>query len=310
MRVLVTGAAGFVGRYLTAELQRHDHEPVGFDAAPPDSLDVSFPYFCGDITDPDSLRTCIERTQPDACVHLAGIAFVPLGWSDPQKVMHVNVTGTLNVLEALRATAPQARVLVITSSEVYGRDPRPEPVREEETLTPSNLYGVSKVAADMACRLYFKQYGQPVMTARPQNHIGPGQSRLFATSAFAEQLIELRGKTDPVMNVGNLDSERDFTDVRDVVRAYRLLVESGQPGEAYNIASGQTVSIREILNRLCDHAGIQPTLEVDEGLFRPTDKPPLLAIDKIQRDVGWTPTISLSDTLDEIYDHLAAKQPH
>jgi GDP-4-dehydro-6-deoxy-D-mannose reductase len=304
MRVLVTGAAGFAGRYLLRELLATGHTPVAFDTLRPDD-DPDIPFHLGDLTDPASLQACMEAVKPDACVHLAGVAFVPMGWSHPTQVMTVNLNGTLNLLEAIRKQAPACRTLVVTSSEVYGREARPEPVREEDELHPSNLYGISKMAADQAARLYSRHHGMHIMTARPQNHIGPGQSRLFVVSAFTEQLLALKRGGNGAMKVGNLEARRDFTDVRDVARAYRLLIEKGHAGEAYNIASGHLRPIHELLEILCEEADFHPKLEIDPDLYRPTDAPPLLCIEKIKAHTGWEPAIPLQETLRGIYQALA-----
>ncbi len=307
MRVLVTGSSGFVGRYLVEELRAHGHSPIGFDAALSDPpLDI--PEYAGDIVDADSLRHCLTDAPPDACIHLAGIAFVPMGWYDPARVMQVNVNGTLTLLEAVRAVSPTARVLVVSSAEVYGRAARSDPARESDELAPSNLYGVSKMAADQAALLYHGQYGMHTITARPQNHVGPRQSRLFVVTSFAEQLINLKRAGGGTLRVGNLDSCRDFTDARDVARAYRLLIERGHAGEAYNIASGHIVPIRTMLDELCAHAGVQPDIEIDPDRFRPTDQPLPLCLDKIADHTGWTPAIPLQQTLQDIYDELAMHQ--
>jgi GDP-4-dehydro-6-deoxy-D-mannose reductase len=307
MRVLVTGAAGFAGQYLLRELASHGHTPIAADRVEADQAPAGIPYHQVDLTDAAGLHAAVQAAQPDAVIHLGGIAFVPLGWSDPGQVMQINLVGTLNLLEAVRGVNPAARVLVVTSSEVYGRAERPEPVREADALTASNLYGVSKLAADQAARLYAQHHQMHILTARPQNHIGPGQSRLFVVSAFAEQLLALQqNSNDGVLRVGNLDAQRDFTDVRDVVRAYRLLIENGAAGEAYNIASGHLVAVRELLDALCEEAGIHPRIEVDPERYRPTDAPPLLCIEKIKQQVGWTPEIPLRQTLGEIYREMAA----
>ena len=164
-----------------------------------------------------------------------------------------------------------------------------------------------RLGADLSALLYHRHYGMPIMTARPQNHIGPRQSRLFVVSSFARQLIAMQGDTDTpqILRTGNLESRRDFTDVRDVVRAYRLLLEKGRPGEAYNIASGRMVPIREMLDQLCAHARLQPTIETDPDLYRETDRPPLLCTEKIKQDTAWAPSIPLPQTLRDIYDDLA-----
>jgi GDP-4-dehydro-6-deoxy-D-mannose reductase len=309
MRVLITGVSGFVGRHLIKELRQAGHTPLGFDLqACSDLADTE--QAVGSITDRAALAAWVQASRADACVHLAGISFVPKGWADPQGTMEINVNGTLNVLEAFREHYPAARILVVTSAEVYGRDDRVEPVCEDHALQPSNLYGVSKMAADLGSLLYARHHGMSVMTARPQNHIGPGQSRLFVVTAFAEQLIAMRrDRTQPaVLRTGNLESRRDFTDVRDVVRAYRLLVEQGVAGEAYNIASDRMVPIRDMLAQLCAHAEVQPEIEIDPNRYRPTDRPPQLCIEKISKTVGWHPLIPLAQTLEDIYDDLAAAQ--
>lgn len=303
MRVLITGSAGFVGAYLIKELQASGHSVVGFDRV--SSPHLSSADQCeGSIEDESALTQWISQQKPDACVHLAGMAFVPTAWDQPQQAMNVNVNGTLNVLTAFHAAQPQARVLVVTSSEVYGREDRREPVLEDDALLPSSLYGVSKAAADLSSLMFGRHHGMCVMTARPQNHIGPGQSERFAMPSFARQIAELvrQGSPNGTLRTGNLEARRDFTDVRDVARAYRLLLESGKAGDAYNIASGQMIAIQDMLDELCRHAKISPTIEVDPKLYRPADRPPQLSIEKISSHVGWHPEIPLSQTLKDIYD--------
>ncbi len=300
MRVLVTGGAGFAGRHAIHELSGQGHAAYCFDQVESHQPEAAG-AFCGDLLDIDALRACIRSSSADACLHLAGMAFVPQAWEQPRDVMRVNVEGTLSVLMAFRAENPAARVLCVTSSEVYGRDPRPC-VREDAPLTPSNLYGVSKAAADVSARLYAKEFGMSVLTVRPQNHMGPGQSSRFVVSAFAEQLAQLQQQqSDGPIHVGNLASKRDFADVRDVVRAYRLLLESGTPGEAYNVASGTAIPVGTLLDVLCEVAGFAPERVVDPDRYRPTDEPPLLSIEKIASAVGWRPRIPLKDTLRDIY---------
>jgi GDP-4-dehydro-6-deoxy-D-mannose reductase len=251
----------------------------------------------------------VAELKPDGCIHLAGIAFVPQGWSDPDLVFAVNLGGSVNILEALRAEAASARVLVVTSAEVYGRRPAPHPLREDAPLEPSNLYAVSKLAADLTALLYARRYGMHVMTARPQNHIGPGQSSQFVAQSFAEQLAALKEQPgEPVIRVGNLDSCRDFTDVRDVARAYRRLLEDGRSGEAYNIASGRGVRVRELLDHLCTESGVTPRIETDPDRYRPTDDPPMLDITKIREHTGWQPEIALSQTLKDVYADVQSRR--
>ena len=306
MRVLVTGSSGFVGRHLVRHLVESGHEPLCFDLIEPvGGQTASLRTHIGDLQDVAGIAQHVRTLKPDGCIHLGGIAFVPMGWTDPGLVFSVNVTGTINLLEAFRAEAPAARMVVVTSSEVYGMTPRKEVITEKHPLTPSNLYGVSKMAADLSAQLYAKRYNMPIVVARPLNHIGPGQSPRFVTSAFAEQLIDIaHGKKKPAMRVGNLETERDFTDVRDVARAYRLLLEKGRPGEAYNITSGTRVRIRTVLDQLCELAGVHPQIDVDPQLYRPTDSSPVIETVKIREEAGWRPEIPLRTTLQDILGSL------
>lgn len=302
MRVLVTGAGGFVGKHLLRELRQANHVPLALDLEPCTAPEAEASYVA-DLRHADSLRAALRKAEADACIHLAGIAFVPTGWTDPELVFEVNLNGTVNLLEALRQEGAGLPCLVVTSAEVYGRDPRPGLINETSGFHPSNPYAVSKLAADLTALLYTRRYAMPVMTARPGNHIGPGQSVQFVTSAFAEQIIRIRrGRAPNLIKVGNLDGERDFTDVRDVARAYRLIIEKGRPGQAYNIASSRPVRIKSVLEDLCRLAGIQPDIQVDPERYRPTDNPPLLDIALIRQAVGWQPAIPLETTLQDILD--------
>ena len=308
MRVLVTGSQGFVGKHLVVQLSEHGHTPICADL-PSCQPPGEYPFYPLDILNANALTTVIKDTTPDACVHLGGIAFVPMGWRDPKLTFSVNTVGTLNLLETFRLHAPEARILVVTSGEVYGVAKTDAALTEDAALIPNNLYAASKIAADQAARLYAQHYGMMVMTARPLNHIGPGQSRQFVTSAFASQLNAIAsGKHEATMKVGNLETTRNFTDVRDVVNAYRLLLESGTGGHAYNIASDHSVSIGTILETLCRIADVQPDITVDPELYRPTDSSPLLDTSRIESDTGWRPEIDLPTTLKDLYLDITSRQ--
>ncbi|NCC49587.1 MAG: NAD-dependent epimerase/dehydratase family protein [Spartobacteria bacterium] len=301
MRVLVTGANGFAGRHLMEELLRAGYAPYAFDQVPVEGMprDRSF---TGDLRHPDDLHTLIRAVKPDACVHLGGIAFVPAGWTDPQRVFSVNLIGSINLLEALRKESPQTRTLLVSSAEIYGREPGDSPFTEDTPPAPANPYAASKLGADLTALLYAKRYDMPVMTARPANHIGPGQSESFVAASFARQLAHIAlQKSPPVMRVGNLDCQRDFTDVRDIACAYRLIIENGHPGMAYNISSEIPVSIRAILEQLCQAANVDPAIEVDPDRWRPADAMPHLSARRLRDHTGWTPRIALAQTLQDIY---------
>lgn len=311
MRVLVTGAGGFVGKHLIRELRQHGHEPLALDIVHDRRLPASVPSFAGDILDAEMINRLVARTRPDACAHLSGIAFVPEGWHNPDRMFSVNVLGTVHLLEAFRKSAAQARILVISSAQIYGHQLRERPITENDLMNPDNPYAISKAAADQLTLLYARQHGMHTMTARPYNHIGPGQSPLFVVPSFVEQLLAIARKQAPlVLKVGNLESRRDFTDVRDVARAYRLLIESGKAGQAYNIASGHEVAIQEILNQLCRIIGVTPAVETDPNRFRPAENRPRISIEKITADIHWKPDIPLAVTLRDVVDELTRSTPN
>jgi GDP-4-dehydro-6-deoxy-D-mannose reductase len=298
MKVLVTGAAGFVGRHMVAELLAAGHDVVPLVHGAADGLPS--PVSC-DITDAAALAGTVARVKPEGCVHLAGIAFVPKGWSEPNLVQTVNVVGTVNLLEAFRIHAPRARIVVASTSQVYGNPQHRTPLPEDAPMMPENPYAVSKMAADLTALLYAKRYGMHAVTARPANHIGPGQSTDFVVPAFASQIAAIAaGRHEPVMRVGNLESEREFTDVRDVASAYRLLLDKGKAGSAYNIATDRFVKIGDVLRKLCEQAGAQPRLETDPNLFRPTDTQARLETSRLRLETGWAPRYSLDDTLRDV----------
>ena len=305
MKILVTGSNGFVGHHAVAAFRAAGHDTCGGDVAgtPPPDL----PYLPFDATSPDSIRAALETFAPDAILHLGGIAFVPIAWEHPQMVFEVNTVGPLNVLDAVRTLCPKTRVLLVTSAEVYGSAPvAGDAFTEDSPLAPDNIYGVTKAAADTAARFYAARHDLPLLVARPANHIGPGQSPRFVSSAFARQLADIAaGRAPAEMHVGNLDSRRNFTDVRDVVRSYLLLLERGIPGSAYNIASPASVSIRDLLDALCDISGVRPSLTVDPSLWRPTDAHPAYSTDRLRTATGWTPQISLRQTLADLYRSIA-----
>ena len=294
MRALVTGSHGFVGKFIAAELVAHGHQPLMHDRLA--HAEVQF-----DVTDAAAAMKAIAELKPDACIHLAAIAHVPTCDKNPKTAYEINVGGTLNLLEAFRAHAPQARFLFVSTSLIYGNKPRATPLDENANCEPDHVYGITKLSADLSTLLYHRRYGMPVMTVRPANHIGPGQSPDFVVPAFAKQLREIAaGKTEPRMSVGNLDSTREFTDVRDIVRAYRLLIERGIAGNAYNLSSGRFVTIRWILDKLCEIAGVKPEITVNPKFFRPTDTQPQLDWSRISREIGWRPEISLEQSLADI----------
>lgn len=291
MRAFVTGGHGFVGPYLIAHLTESGDEVVA-----PSQQEV-------DLGDAAALRDAVADARPDAIYHLAGLAHVGESWADPVRTFEVNAVGTLHLLEAARAIDPKPRVLLIGSAEVYGPvKPDELPINEDHPLVPVTPYAVSKVAAEFLGVQYHAGFGVPVVRARAFNHIGPGQAGRFVVSDIAARIAEAvrSGSTEPV-RVGNLSARRDFTDVRDVVRAYRLLVTDGVVGEAYNVCSGVDVSVQDLAHRLLRLAGVELALGEDPALMRPVDVPVFVGDNRrVRSATGWQPQIALDETLSDV----------
>jgi GDP-4-dehydro-6-deoxy-D-mannose reductase len=292
VRALVTGAAGFVGRHLVAQLEAAGDEVIETDRE--QGLD---------ILDLDGLAALFGDGRPEVVYHLAGQADVGGSWSRPVETFRVNAEGTMNVLLAA-ADAGVDRVLAVASADVYGQVPTDElPIGEDRPLRPHSPYGASKAAADLIALQAHLGRGLGVIRARPFNHLGPGQSDRFVASALASRIAHNELDGGDRIPVGDLTPRRDFTDVRDVVRAYRLLVERGEPGEAYNVCSGTDVSVQEIADRLVALADLPMTLATDPDLLRPVDTPVLRGDPtRLREATGWTPEIPLEQTLADVLD--------
>jgi GDP-4-dehydro-6-deoxy-D-mannose reductase len=303
MRILVTGAGGFVGPHLLTTLHGAGHEVVAASHAPflppiPAETDIF------DVRDGARFREILDARKPDAVIHLAAQASVRRSWEATDETFAINVNGTSHLLEAL-SDRPDTRVLLIGSAQQYGQTDVSRPLVETDPLLPRSPYGVSKVAQELVGALYRRHFGMSVIVARPFNHTGPGQSTEYAIGAFSAQVAEIeRGERAPRLTVGWLEGRRDYLDVRDVANAYRLLIEGGEPGEVYNVASGKAERIGDLLDILLDAAGLKDVVEiVAEAEPRPGD-PPVLVGDssKLREGLGWKPeiplTASLADTLD------------
>lgn len=292
MRVFVTGGHGFVGRWLRAHLEECGDEVE----APDESVDV---------TDAERLLDAVSACRPDAVYHLAALTHVGESWSDPAEVFRVNALGTLNVLQACRKAGAAPVVLLVGTAEVYGAvGPEELPLSESSPLRPVTPYAASKVAAEYLGLQAHLGYGLPVVSVRAFNHVGPGQADAFAVSALARRVVEAERSGARSIPVGNLEARRDFTDVRDVVRAYRLLVDKGQPGCVYNVCSGRDVAIAEVAGRLLELAGAQLELRADPSLQRPVDVPVLRGdASRLASATGWRPQIALDDTLGDVLAH-------
>jgi len=307
MRVLITGATGFVGTHLRRYLlSSTDWEIVGtaFPTPPADPTRGSREkLILLDLRNAEATQAALAKSPPDYVVHLAAQAHVPTAYKDPWATLENNILGQLNLFESCRALGIYPRIIVIGSGEEYGRATQADlPLVEDHPLRPENPYSVSKVTQDVMGYQYFISYGLPVIRVRPFNHVGPGQSARFVLPAFASQVAEIEaGRRQPLLRVGNLAPERDFTDVRDVVRAYRLLLLHGTAGEVYNIASGRPYAIQSIVDRLRDRSGTEIKIEVDPERYRPADIPVIYgSAAKLLRDTGWTAEIPMSQTIDDV----------
>ncbi len=311
MKVLVTGACGFVGRHLARELAENGHEVIATDRREPTApVGGAAVFETLDVREAGRLDAGVGRFAPDACVHLAGIASVAACEADPAAALAVNAQAALHLLEALRRRAPAAAVLTVSTVQVYGEGAGDRRLDEDAPLAPSNLYGLTKMTGDLLTLLYARGHGLRAMTARPVNHIGPGQSPAYVVPALARQFAAIAaGRAPPVLRVGNLESTRDFLDVRDTVRGYRLLLERGRAGRAYNLAGGRPCAIGALVDRLGELAGCRPAIEVDPALYRPTDASPRLDTARIAADTGWTPRLDLVRTLADIYREAFAGPP-
>ncbi len=305
MRALVIGAGGFVGGYLINHLQEMGDEVIATTIA---SVPVSAPVqsLTLDITDAAAVGSVLQSVKPDVVYHLAGIAFVPEAEGNFEKTLGVNVAGTANIARHSQILPHKPVVLFVSSAEVYGQvRPHELPVSEKSELRPANNYSLSKRMAELVVERYGRQ-GLTYSIARPFNHIGPGQDSRFVASNFAQQLARVaRGLTPPLLEVGNLEARRDFSDVRDIVRAYRLIA-TGEPG-TYNLGSGRSHSIQEILDTLIEISGCKVEIRQDPLRMRGPEVPELYgSIEKVSKVCGWRPEIPLRRSLEDTYRHWFA----
>ena len=293
MKALVTGAAGFVGRHLVDLLESCDDEVVGTDRSDggPDLLDA------------EGFERLLTGIRPEVVYHLAGQADVGRSWSAPVETLRTNVEGTHNVLAAARS-AEVARVVTVTSADIYGLVERHDlPLTESSPIRPVSPYAASKAAADLVAQQAHLGHGQDVVRARSFNHLGPGQSDRFVCSALAARIVANERSGGSGVRVGNLTPRRDFTDVRDVVRAYRRMATSGVAGQAYNVCSGRSTSVQEVVDRLLEMSPQEMQVEVDPDLFRPADLEELRGDpSRLVADTGWSTEYALDDTLKDLLE--------
>ena len=317
MRLGITGVAGFVGRHLLhalaeapgREVHGADRLDPGAAAADSDLGPVLAGYRALDVTDGPAVADWVREAQPDAILHLAAQASGAEALRDPASTFRVNALGTLHLLEAVRAHAPGARVLLVGSSDVYGASAPGERLREEAPLRPRNPYAVSKASADLLGELYARTYGLRVIRTRTFSHTGPGQQPRFALASFADQLARIdAGSAEAEVHVGNIDGVRDYSDVRDAVRAYLALVERGEAGEVYNVCSGAGFPLRDLLQRLLDGSGVRARVVRDAARVRAGDAEHMVGDPtRLMNRTGWAPQRNIDETLRDLYRDARAR---
>jgi len=301
VNVLVTGAAGFAGRHLCRKLLTLGHRVVGATLDPADRAE--FPLVVCDVTDARAVDAVVRDSRPDAVVHLAGIASVREASAMAATAFATNVGGAQNLIESALAHAPGATFLAVSSAEVYGAAlPEALPLTEAQPAAPTHVYGITKAALESVCRAYADRVR--IVIVRPFNHIGPGQSPSFVASSFAKQIADIEaGRVEAVLHVGNLEAQRDFTDVRDVVAAYCLALEHCDPHTPYNICSGRAVPVHTLLETLLSMTDVPVRVELDTERLRPSDVPVLVgSAEKFAQATGWEPQYDLSQTLRDAVD--------
>lgn len=334
MRVLITGVTGMAGSHLAeylltiegvevygiyrwrSRMDNLDDLKKGrrlniiaseLETVPPDRSDSSkLNLMAADITDPFSMKRVIAAVKPDRIFHLAAQSYVPVSWIAPAETLHTNIIGEVNLLEAVRAAGIDPKIHVAGSSEEYGFVlPEELPVKETNPLRPLSPYGVSKVAQEMLAYQYFRSYGLKTIVTRGFNHEGPRRGEVFVTSSLAKQVAEVeKGLKPPVLYVGDLSSKRDWSDVRDFVRAYWLVSEKGTPGEVYNIGSGVAREVREMLDMLLGMTDVSIEVKVDPARLRPSDVKILVCdATKFRKLTGWQPQIPFEQTMKDLLDY-------
>lgn len=299
MKALIFGIGGFVGPYLAKELQKNGYIVYGSDLSKVDIHGVT--TMTADLLNEQSVESVIDGVEPDVIVNLAAISSVGQSWAIPNVTMSVNVVGALNILEAARKQVKMPKVMFIGSSEEYVTSDKP--MNEETPLDANNPYGISKVTQERFAKLYREQYGMKIYCVRPFNHTGVGQRDTFVLPSFCKQVakIEKSGKLG-VIKVGNLSVKRDFSHVKDIVRAYRMILESADDRVIYNVGSGKAYGLDELLDYIRGLSKQKITVEIDITRVRTVDTP-VVCCDhgKITKELGWRPEYSIFDALDEVY---------
>lgn len=301
MKALIIGGAGFVGSYLIDHLRDECKWSISVTKMQHENVNIKgIDIFDLNILVKDDISKLLKDIEPDYIFHLAAQSSVALSWKNPGLTIDVNIKGAVNLLDAVRELDYRPRILLIGSGEEYGHINSDEtPIREINATRPGNIYAATKVAQNLIGKIYSDAYQMDIVMVRAFNHIGPNQAPIFVVADFCKQVVEIeKGLKAPVIKVGNLSAMRDFTDVRDVVKAYALLMKKGKAGETYNVGSGKAVTINEILRMILSMSDVQISVEVDESKLRPVDVPIIEAdVSKITNTIGWSKKIKLEETI-------------
>lgn len=304
-RVLIFGAGGFVGSYLCKEFLNNGYKVSGTDKGEGSALPSEVDFYRTDLMQADEVEKLISQVKPDIIVNLAAISSVGASWNMPQTTMAINVIGALNIMEAARKSEQKPRILFVGSSEEYVISENP--LDENTQLNANNPYGISKVTQEQFAKLYREQYGLKIYCVRPFNHTGIGQRDSFVLPSFCKQVAEIdKSGKDGKIQVGNLKVKRDFSHVKDVVRAYRMIVESDNCNQIYNVGSGNAYSLEDMLTYIIGLSNQNIEIEVDQNRIRPTDQP-VICCDRslIGKELGWEPQYDVYDALREMYEYYA-----
>lgn len=298
MKALITGICGFVGGYLRKELEQNNYNVAGIDIKPGDSV------IQANLLDAQQTLSALKFIKPNIIIHLAGQPDVAKSWKMPQKTMELNLLAAINLMEAVRLTDPDIRMVLVGSADQYGQlGETGENVEETAVLIPQTPYAVSKIAQEQIAKVYVKAYGLNICMTRSFNHAGAGQGLGFLISDFASGIALVEKGLQSSLKVGNLDAYRDFTHVKDIARAYRLIAEKGRCGEIYNVGSGKTYSARQIFDKLLLMSKIKIPVEQDSARMRPVDTPVICCNhNKLTRDTGWEPSIGMDQILTEVLE--------
>ena len=307
-KVLVTGVDGFVAGYLSDYLFKSGYDVYGTTISETYKND-KIKIFKMNLLDAENVSDVIKNISPNMIFHLAGQSAVGLSWQKPVLTIDVNVNGTLNLLEAVRINNINSRILIIGSSDQYGTiKPEDCPIKETQLQIPQSPYGISKKTQEELGKLYVKAYKMNIIFVRAFNHIGARQGKNFVVPDFASKIVKIEKSAVPVLKVGNLDTWRDFTDVRDIVKGYLMLLKNGKVGESYNIGSGNVIRVKDILEKLVSLSYKKIKVEIDKEKFRPIDVP-IVQCDnsKIKKDTGWNPEIFIDETLKDVLEYWRGK---